>query len=80
MRSLEVANLRNMPPTSSPYKKRSQDFESFPENWTPISISSGSSDEDDKEDEKRDDFDETQSKGRKFYDHCKHMISRRLSF
>lgn len=53
MRSIETDNLRNLPPTSSPYSKRSTDLLSQAKQWTPISISSGSSESSD-EDEKAD--------------------------
>lgn len=49
-RSIEVENLAKLPATSSPYAKRQTSQDSVAPNqgrWTPISISSGSSDEDD---------------------------------
>lgn len=63
MRSIEVANLQSMPSTSSPYSKRSTDFTMNAGRWTPISISSESSDED----EKRDVVDDAELRG-EFYD------------
>lgn len=51
MRSIETENLKNLPPTSSPYSKsRSSEFMHNAARWTPISISSESSDEDEKRD------------------------------
>jgi hypothetical protein len=53
MRSIETENLKDLPPTLSPFAKRPVDDKSSPGHWTPISISSGS-DGDDNEDEKQD--------------------------
>lgn len=50
MRSIETENLKNLPPTSSPYSDRSCDFVKKTATWTPISLSSESSDEDVKQD------------------------------
>lgn len=62
MRSIEADNLRNLPPTSSPFSKRSNDFSPQAESWSPISISSISSDECD-DDEKQDRVDHSLPKG-----------------
>lgn len=58
MRSIETDNLQNLPPASSPFSRRSPKPAKRPSTevknnagkWTPISISSGSSDEDEKQD------------------------------
>jgi hypothetical protein len=48
LRSIESDDLRSLPPTSSPYSKRSVEFKQNSTVWTPISISSESSDEDER--------------------------------
>lgn len=50
MRSIEVENLKDLPLTSSFFAKRKNDDKSSPGNWTSISISSGSDDDDEKQD------------------------------
>jgi hypothetical protein len=47
LRSIETRDLQSLPPTSSPYSKRSVEFATKAALWTPISISSASSDDED---------------------------------
>jgi hypothetical protein len=49
LRSIETRDLQSLPPTSSPYSKRSVEFAPQAALWTPISISSASSDDDEDE-------------------------------
>lgn len=50
MRSIETDNLKSLTPTTSPYANRSAELGRQSATWTPISISSESSDEDEKQD------------------------------